>query len=97
MNKVYLVTYNTDANFNRTIFHNHVSSLSQYGYVTDWWHYIDTAYLVVSSLNVSQLYNAIYPGVPQRYLLIVEIDPNNAQGWLPKDAWAWLQKYQHKG
>jgi len=26
--------------------------------------------------------------------LIIEINPTNAQGWLPKKAWEWIQKYQ---
>ena len=94
MNKVYLVTYNTDPNFNRSLFHNYINSLFLNGHIVDWWHHIDTAYLVVSPLHVNQLYNLIFPGVPGKFLLIVEIDPNNAQGWLPKDAWTWLQKYQ---
>jgi len=94
MSKVYLVTYNADMNFNQAIFHNFIGLLYQRGFITDWWHYIDTGYLVVTLLEVNDLYNAIYPGIPQRNLLIVEINPNNAQGWLPKDAWTWLQKYQ---
>jgi len=96
MSKVYLVTYNTDLNFNKAIFHSYIQSLYSRGYISDWWHYIDTSYLIVSSLEVNQLYDFIFPGVPQRNLLIVEINPNNAQGWLPKDAWIWLQKYQNK-
>lgn len=65
-------------------------------YISDWWHYLDESYIVVSSLNVSSLYNLIFPGIPGRYLLVVEIDPNNSQGWLPRAAWEWLQKYQRK-
>jgi hypothetical protein len=93
MNKVYIVTFNTDAPFNVVTFHNYLTSLYPRS-IIDWWHYIHTTYLIVSPLDVSSLYKLIYPGVPQRYLLIVEIDPNNAQGWLPRDAWAWLQKYK---
>ena len=96
MTKIYLVTYNPDAYFNKAIFHGYMISLYP-SHITDWWHYIDTTYLIVSSLEVNSLYNLTFPGVPKRYLLIIEVDPNNAQGWLPKDAWIWLQKYQRKG
>ena len=95
MNKVYLITYNPDAVFNKTVFHSHVLSLYP-KHISDWWHHIDSAYLVVSTLNVNQLYNLVFPGVPGKYLLIIEVDPNNAQGWLPNNAWSWLQKYQRK-
>lgn len=93
MNKVYIVTFNTDTPFNVLVFDSYIKSLYP-KYITDYWHYIHTTYLVVSSLDVNSLYNAIFPGVPQRYLLIVEINPNNSQGWLPPDAWIWLQKYK---
>jgi len=95
MTKIYLVTYNSDIYFNKAIFHGYMTSLYP-RHISDWWHYIDTTYLIASSLDVNQLYNGIFPGVPLRYLLIIEVDPDNAQGWLPKDAWAWLQKYQRK-
>jgi hypothetical protein len=93
MNKVYLVTYNPTQPFNKGVFHNYITSLHKNGHISDWWHYIDTTYLIVSHLDVNQLYNLIFPGVPQRNLLIIEVLPKNAQGWLPKDAWTWLQKY----
>ena len=92
-NKVYIITFNTDAPFDAVTFHGYLTSLYP-GNITDWWHYIHTTYLIVSPLDVNSLYNLIYPGVPQRYLLIVEINPDNAQGWLPADAWTWLKKYK---
>ena len=96
MNKVYIVTYNPTEPFDKGIFHGFIQSLFTGGYISDWWHYIDTMYLIVSNLDVNELYSLIFPGVPMRNLLIVEINPNNAQGWLPQIAWTWLQKYQVK-
>lgn len=96
MTKIYFVTYNTDPYFNKNIFHNFITSLYP-SYISDWWHYTEGAYLIASSLDVSSLYSAIFPGVPARNLLIIEVDPNNAQGWLPQIAWSWLQKYQRRG
>jgi len=93
-NKVYIVTYNPTEPFNKVIFHNFIQSLHKLGYITDWFHYIDETYLIVSSSSVSQLYNLIFPGVPKRYLLIIEVNVNNAQGYLPLNAWTWIQKYQ---
>jgi hypothetical protein len=95
MTKLYIVTFNTDTNFDPLMFYNHITSLYP-TYISDWAHYLFSSYLIASSFNVNQLYSAIYTGIPGKYLLITEIDPNNAQGWLPKDAWVWLQKYQHK-
>lgn len=93
MKKIFLITYNPGIYFNKVIFHNYITSLSSKGYIFDWWHYIDEAYIVATDLDVNSLYNAVFPGVPQRNLLVIEINPNNSQGWLPKAAWDWLQKY----
>jgi len=92
-NKVYLVTYNIDANFNNTIFHNHITTVLYPNYIKDWWHYFENIYLIVSPLDVNQLYNLISPKIGGRHLLIIEINPKNHQGWLPKDAWDWILKY----
>lgn len=91
--KIYLVTYSPTPPFNQAIFRNHVMSLFNNRHITDWWHYIDSTYLIASNLNADQLYNLIIPAVPKRNLLIIEIDKNNAQGWLPPLAWAWIKKY----
>ena len=95
MKKIYLVTYNSDEPFNKATFHNYMSSLYP-KLIEDWWHYIDTTYFILSSLSVNNFYNLIFPGIPRRYILVIEINVNNAQGWLPSKAWTWIQKYQDK-
>ena len=93
-NKTYIITYNPTEPFNKALFHNYIISLYSKGHITDWWHHIDETYLITSSLDANTLYSLIYPGVPQRNLLVIEVRPENAQGWLPKNAWTWLHKYQ---
>lgn len=93
MSKVYLVTYSPTPPFDQSIFRNYIMSLSRGGKISDWWHYIDSTYFVVSNLTASALYESIFPGVPRRNLLVIEITKNNAQGWLPRAAWDWIQKY----
>lgn len=94
MNKLYIITYNSDAPFNKVNFHSYILSLYTAGYISDWWHHIGETYIVASSRNVNDLYGVIFPGVPQRNLLIIEVNPKNAQGWLPKQGWEWLNKYK---
>ncbi len=94
MTKLYIITYNPTEPFNKGIFHNYIQSLYQNGKISDWFHYLDETYIVASNLDVTTLYNLTFPGVPKRYLLIIEVNANNAQGWLPQGAWNWLQKYK---
>jgi hypothetical protein len=96
MTKLFIITYKTDATFNPVLFHNYIHQLFVKNWISDWWHYTDNTYIVASQQDVVGLYNATFPGIPRRYILIIEVDPNNAQGWLPQSAWTWLQKYQNK-
>ena len=90
--KVYLITYSTDITFNNNIVRERINDLLNKGYIFDWWYYIDNTYLVACTLDVNTLYSAICSSI-NRHLLIVEIKPENTQGWLPKDAWDWINKY----
>ena len=97
MNKLYIITFKAGLNFNATNFHSYINALHTKKWITDWWHYTDNAYIVVSPYKVGELYNATVPSLAfMTYVLFIEVDPNNAQGWLPKNAWTWLQKYQRK-
>ncbi len=95
MTKLYIITYRAGVNFNANLFHNYIESLYRNKWITDWWHYTDNAYIVASTFDAGNLYNATYRGAyAMTYVLIIEINPQNVQGWLPKDAWTWLQKYK---
>lgn len=96
MTKLYIVTYKAGVKFNAVLFHSHINTLLKKGWITDWWHYTDNVYIVASSQEVSALYNVVFPGIPGQFILIIEVDPTNAQGWLPKAAWEWIQKYRDK-
>lgn len=95
MNKLYLITFKANQYFNAVHFHSYINDLYSKKWITDWWHYTDNAYIVASAYDVNRLYSATVPGMStMTYVLFIEIDPNNAQGWLPTDAWKWLQKYK---
>lgn len=93
--KLYIVSYSIDVNLNLATFHSYITGLPL-SVVADWWHYLPFTYIIASDLEVTDLYNKIFPGIPLRYLLVIEANPNNAQGWLPPEAWIWLQKFQLK-
>ena len=90
--KIYLVTYSTDINFDNSIVRQKINELLNKGYIFDWWYYIDNTYLVACSLDINTLCNQIYSSI-NRHFLVVEIKPENTQGWLPKEAWDWINKY----
>ncbi len=91
MDNIYLIAVNTSLPFNPTAFHNYITTVLYPNYIYAWWHHLPGGmYLVKSRLNVNQLYNATFPGVPGRHLVVIRVDPTQSQGWLPREAWNWI-------
>ena len=87
MPKKYLITYSLkNPNWNYTGF---LSALQNIG---PWWHYLDTTWLIKSDLTSQQIYQKLGPGLLSinDFILVIEIVPGNRFGWLPKDAWDWI-------
>ena len=63
-----------------------------------WWHHLDFTWIIVSGETIEQLYNRIAKHLMQSdHELIFEIPPNARYfGWLPKEAWDWLQNNRYE-
>jgi hypothetical protein len=59
-----------------------------------WWHYLDSTWIVVSSLTQSQAFDRLKPTLDDSdSVLIVNITGDSYSGWLPQEAWDWLGKH----
>ena len=57
-----------------------------------WWHYLESTWIVVTNETSVQVWNRIAPTIDKNdFLLIIEVK-NNKEGWLPNDAWDWLNQ-----
>jgi hypothetical protein len=55
-----------------------------------WSHYLESTWLVVSNETSQQLWNRLAPTIDKNdFVLIIEVR-RNSFGWLPKDAWEWI-------
>lgn len=55
-----------------------------------WWHYPESAWLIKTEENPDQIWSRIQNYIDQKdFILIIEVR-NNCQGWLPKEAWDWI-------
>lgn len=56
-----------------------------------WWHYLDSTWIIKTNLTSLQIWDYLAPHITTiDYLLIIKIDSNDKWGWLPQDAWNWL-------
>ncbi|GAC69413.1 hypothetical protein [Gordonia soli] len=59
-----------------------------------WWHYLDSTWIVVSSLSPSQALDRLKPALDDSdSVLVVDISGDSYSGWLPQKAWDWLRKH----
>ncbi len=57
-----------------------------------WWHYLDSTWLIVTSESAGKLYNRLAPHLDEGDSILVVQAGSDRQGWLPKDAWDWIQQ-----
>lgn len=59
-----------------------------------WWHYLDSTWIVDTNLTVSSAADRIRTKVDSSdHFLVLDITGDASQGWLPKDAWDWINKH----
>lgn len=89
---MYLVTYtlNPKRDVSKV-----VSALQGLG-TLKWWHFLDDAWLISTRETTAQLYERLrHAFLNNDRILIFEIKPDaEVQGWLPNEAWEWIQQNQ---
>jgi hypothetical protein len=68
-------------------YHDFYEAIKQQG---RWWHYLSSTWLVSTTKSPQEIVDSIHPYMSEPdSLLVCELGPNY-QGWLPKDAWDWI-------
>ena len=56
----------------------------------DWWHYLGSTWLVDSSLDAAGISSRLMPYIDRNDRLLVIGVTKDYEGWLPKEAWIWI-------
>ena len=89
---LYLLTFDRDENTNYDVIHDYIKSDTNY--IIDWWHYLQSSYILLSEYSGVVLADKILRNFPNHRFLLIEVNPRDYQGWLPSNAWSWLKKYK---
>jgi hypothetical protein len=57
-----------------------------------WWHYLQSTWIVVTTETPNALASRVHSSMTKGDKLLVVEMTNNYNGWLPKDAWDWIQR-----
>jgi len=59
-----------------------------------WWHYLGSTWLVDTGLDAAGIFARLKPHIDTNdYVLVIRV-ARDRQGWLPKDAWDWINERQ---
>ena len=61
-----------------------------------WWHFLRSTWLVDTSLSASGIWDRLARHVDKNDLFLVIGVTRDYQGWLPRDAWDWINSRQTK-
>lgn len=57
-----------------------------------WWHYLDSTWLVDTTLSAKDVWNRLAPHVDENDSVLVIGVTRNYSGWLPPKAWDWISQ-----
>ena len=88
MNKVYVISYDL-----KQPGQDYKSVFEEIKQSTNWWHYLDSTWLVYTAENAQTIFNRISKHVDRNdRILIIRVTPDY-QGWLTEEAWQWIRQY----
>jgi hypothetical protein len=58
-----------------------------------WWHYLDSTWLIVTDLDPDGIFARLAPHLDSNDNLIVMEVANRKGGWLPQQAWQWIDEH----
>lgn len=59
---------------------------------SNWWHFLDHTWIVRTDKTADAFAKALYPTIVKNDLLLVIKISKEYQGWLPEEAWKWLNE-----
>lgn len=59
----------------------------------EWWHYLDSTWLVDTNLDSTQIFNKLHSCIDNNDSILVIKVTKDYSGWLSEKAWAWLNSH----
>lgn len=82
----YLITFDTNIT---SILSAHNAIVGS-GSVNKWWHYVNGTYIVTSNHDLGTVTRNIKAKWPGEQTLLIMQASKITGGWLPRDAWQWI-------
>ncbi len=96
--KAYILNFDKGGlldNFDYKSFHEILTNAKG---VFDWWHYLESSYIIIvdNHITANNISDFVRTRMSNKYFIVVELNLSNHNGWLPQEAWEWINKYKHQ-
>lgn len=92
--RAYILTFDRDDNLDYKAIHEGIVNSQS---VINWWHYIKSSYILICNTNnATTIQKEIIDVMPSKRFLLVEVNLQNRNGWLPQEAWDWIKAQTEK-
>jgi hypothetical protein len=85
----YALMFDTDDNLDYNAIHKGITSMQG---LYSWFHYLQSSYILISGNDSNVLTQQILKIIPNKRFLLFQIYLNSRNGWMPKEAWEWIEK-----
>jgi hypothetical protein len=94
--KAYIINFDKGGvldNFDYKKFHDTITTAKG---IINWWHYLESSYIIITENNITATNVSDFVGqhMKNKHFLVAELNLKNHNGWLPKEAWDWINKYK---
>ncbi len=59
--------------------------------ILSYWNHLPLLYIVKTKLALQPLTDKLLPFFDKRLFIVLDVDSENVNGWLPKQAWDWFK------
>ena len=58
-------------------------------------HYLETLWIINSTESTSSIFDGLFPFIDEKndYIIVYRLG-DNRQGWIPKEAWDWINEQE---
>ena len=85
----YALMFDIDDNLDYSEVHKQVTTIPS---LLSWFHYLQSSYILISESDSNELTQYLIKIIPNKRFLLFRIDLSSRNGWMPKEAWEWIEK-----
>lgn len=93
--KAYIINFDKGTAYDKFDYNKFHNDLITTKGIINWWHHINSSYIIITEWNIyaNQVTKLVQDLMPNKTFFVCELNLKNHNGWLPENAWEWINTY----